>query len=103
MNDPIQPLRAAVRLAARGNDPDALALAAGRLTGALIRQGNGSDDIESAMRAAAVYLYRDEELMAMGGALRLLGAFPRPVQIRILTYVRRRLSSRWQDLPSGED
>lgn len=85
----LEQLRRDLIAAAQGDDVDAVALAAGRLTAALIRAGHGSADWE---RALARLAYRDVELAAIADALHALERLgERGRQKRALGYILRRL------------
>lgn len=65
-------LRKAVIAAAQGDDPEVLGAAAGRLSGALIREGHGSSDLESLLAELDARMPGDQELRVIGILLRAL-------------------------------
>ncbi len=96
----IEQLRVALCDAAQGDDVDALAAAAGRLTAALIAQGGGSDQWEELLAELDARRYEDVELAAIAVALRALRALPREglSRRRALRYLLARLGITWVDL-----
>lgn len=97
-------LRDALRDAAIGDDVDAIAAAAGRLTAALIARGHGRDEYERLLVELDARLGEHEpELYRIGVLLRLLRPLGRRAQLRVLTDVRRRLGIRWAELPASDE
>jgi hypothetical protein len=98
MQSDLEQLRAALVEAAQGDDVDALTVAAGRLTAALIRKGNGSEAWERLLSEVREATYQDRELALISGVLQVLRPADHLLRARVLKYVLRRFGIRWMDL-----